>query len=117
MFFQPFVKELAGNLDRKNVTIDFKRLNRFKPSFETLRAYVVSDNIQTTFPDPVVCFLHSCTLQRKGFTRYCECVCSLTVPKIIIKGHAANFFQQKTFDIRPPALIFCGEKNFNSCES
>jgi hypothetical protein len=59
MFFEPLIKELRGNLDRKDFVVQFHRFNRFKPGFKGLMTDIVFDNVKTTAPDLVMILAHS----------------------------------------------------------
>ena len=51
MFFQPFIKELAGNLNSKNIILKLDGFNRKEPGLKTLIIYIVLYNLKAIFPN------------------------------------------------------------------
>ena len=58
MLFEPFVKELRGDLNRQNISLKLHGLDGGEPSFERLRADVVSYDFEASCPDAGVILVH-----------------------------------------------------------
>ena len=58
VLFEPFVKELGGDLDRQNLSIELHGLDGGEPRFERLRTDVVFDDIEALRPDTDVVLVH-----------------------------------------------------------
>jgi len=64
VLFEPFVKELRGDLDRQDLSIELHRLDGGEPRFERLSADVVFDDIKALRPDTDVVLVHEVSGER-----------------------------------------------------
>ena len=64
VLFEPFVKELRGDLDRQNLSIELHRLDGGEPRFERLGTDVVFDDIKALRPDTDVVLVHVASGER-----------------------------------------------------
>ena len=58
VLFQPLIKKLGWYLNGQYAFFETNRLDRLKPGFKSLRAYVILYNFQTVLPNLVMVFLH-----------------------------------------------------------
>ena len=56
--FEPLVKELGKDLNRQNISLKLHGLDGGEPSFERLRADVVSYDFEASCPDAGVILVH-----------------------------------------------------------
>lgn len=64
VLFEPFVKELRGDLDRQHLSIELHRLDGDEPRFERLGTDVVFDDIKALRPDTDVVLVHVASGER-----------------------------------------------------
>ena len=58
VILEPFLKDLRGDLDRQNLSIELHRLDGGEPRFERLGTDVVFDDIKALRPDTDVILVH-----------------------------------------------------------
>ena len=58
VLFEPLVKELGRDLNRQNISLKLHGLDGGEPSFERLRADVVSYDFEASCPDAGVILVH-----------------------------------------------------------
>ena len=64
VLFEPFVKELRGDLDRQYLTIELDGLDGGEPRFERLGTDVVFDDIEAFCPNTDVVLVHVASGER-----------------------------------------------------
>ena len=64
VLFEPFVKELRGDLDRQHLSIELHRLDGDEPRFDGLGTDVVFDDIKALRPDTDVVLVHVASGER-----------------------------------------------------
>jgi hypothetical protein len=69
VFLQPFIKELAGNLDRKDVVFQLNGLNGEKPCLEALVMDIILYDFQAIFPYLNATSFHALSLVPLKFTK------------------------------------------------
>ena len=74
VLFEPFVKELRGDLDRQHLSVELHRLDGGEPRFERLGTDVVFDDIKALRPDTDVILVH--VASGEGFKK-----------RVLIGGH------------------------------
>ena len=66
-------KRTGKGLNRQNISLKLHGLDGGEPSFERLRADVVSDDFEASCPDAGVILVHGFVYLKRGFTGVVSC--------------------------------------------